>query len=238
MREPPTKTCVLHCHSNTDQASIYPYKQLYMEYNEYLQSSWVEEDRMMSNGWMIHAKVIYSCKYRHILILRYVFSRLCDIQNINTLTLECIYGTFPECLLRGESLFVIVVFPKGVCQTVNFPACTLWEQRRPRQCTGPWEGQEVAENGALCVPVALCPGRSEPRDGARWETPGGSIPWPPWQRLHCFLLQTSLIFKHWSVFILLFFFWLHLTENVIVNSPKLLHTFHICIRPEQRRRCI
>lgn len=77
----------------------------------------------MSNGWMIHAKVIYSFKYRHILILRYVFSRLCDMQNINTLTPDCIYGTFPECLLRGESLFVIVAFPKGVCQTVHFPAC-------------------------------------------------------------------------------------------------------------------
>lgn len=157
MREPPTKTCVLHCHSNTDQASIYPYKQLYMEYNEYLQSSWVEEDRMMSNGWMIHAKVIYSCKYRHILILRYVFSRLCDIQNINTLTLEYLWDLpwvsaswwIPLCD-RGVS--------KGSLSDSEFPS-----MHSVRTKTTPAVHRLMGRPGSGGEWSALCPGRSVSR---------------------------------------------------------------------------
>lgn len=58
-----------------------------------------------------------------------------------------------------------------------------------RECKGSWEGQagaslqqDVAEKGTLCVRplVPVSPPGPSRRTGqaGRWETPGGSIPWP------------------------------------------------------------
>ncbi|KAK5847744.1 hypothetical protein PBY51_016849 [Eleginops maclovinus] len=67
----------------------------------------------------------------------------------------------------------------------------LREQRRPRECKGSWEGQEVAEKGTFCVPVALSRGT-----GPDGKHPGVRSHGRRAQRILCLLLQTSLIFKH------------------------------------------
>lgn len=117
----------------------------------------------------------------------------------------------------SESLIVMAALPNRpvrVCLVLKFPSMPVSEQRRPgsvkahgKAKAGASMQQDVAEKGTLCVRPLVAvspPGRAARRaDGpmGRWETPGGSIPWPTLTTPALFN-QISFMLRHSSVFIL------------------------------------